>query len=368
MGTEDLFEYSENLGRVVRKGSWEEQSVGTFTKVVEALNAEDAENAFSFMDFFMQEAKVIYLLFSQINPDLESYLITRGMKQGELDGVVAGIHSLIVLPDGSPYEREPLFAKVERLVGRSKEAIERGNWANAQYLFEQGRETLRQQKDRDHDFCYGLIETIVRNHGESAIGDMWDNVIKPLFDWRYADFGLKNQEWDKSLDQLLMVACESMRAHLVGVERTGDFELVEFEDRFVLRFDPCGTGGRVVRGDNVEGTPSRMEAPYNWTVSSEPHPWNHGKKGICHYCTHCIRLMEEMPIDRFGFPLRVVDPPIYPDNDPDNRQKCQWQMFKNPATIPDEYYTRVGRERPANLLEVEWNEERADTSGFLGKG
>jgi hypothetical protein len=59
--------------------------------------------------------------------------------------------------------------------------------------------------------------------------------------------------------------------------------------------------------------------------------------------------MEEFPIDRFGYPVRVIDPPTYPDTNPDPavRQKCQWQMFKDPTKVPEEYYTRVGRTRPS---------------------
>ena len=50
----------------------------------------------------------------------------------------------------------------------------------------------------------------------------------------------------------------------MGPERTGDFELIETVDRFILRFDPSGSGQRTLRGDWIEGTPARMEAPYNW--------------------------------------------------------------------------------------------------------
>ena len=100
----------------------------------------------------------------------------------------------------------------------------------------------------------------------------------------------------------MLVACEAMRGHLVGPERTGDMELIETDDRYILRFDPCGSGGRTIRGDRIEGTPPRTEPPYNWSVSEEPHTWNHGKKGVCHYCTHCVYLMEEIPMDRFGYP------------------------------------------------------------------
>jgi hypothetical protein len=128
-------------------------------------------------------------------------------------------------------------------------------------------------------------------------------------------------------------------------------ELIELEDRYILRFDPCGSGQRTIRGDWIEGTPARMEPPYNWTVTEEPATWTHGEKGVCLYCVHCIVLMEEMPMDRFGYPVRVVDPPLYPDTnkDPMVRQKCQWQMFKDPTTVPEEYYTRVGRTKPAQF-------------------
>lgn len=56
--------------------------------------------------------------------------------------------------------------------------------------------------------------------------------------------------------------------------------------------------------------------------------------------------MEEMPIDRFGYPVRVVDPPVYPDPDPRHPQRCQWQIFKDPTAVPAEYYARVGRRKP----------------------
>jgi len=192
------------------------------------------------------------------------------------------------------------------------------------------------------------MSEIVERLGESSIGPMWDKVLLPLFTWRYEKFDIDKHAWAEGLETLMLVACEAMRGHLVGPERTGDFELIETEDRYILRFDPCGSGGRTIRGDWIEGTPARMEAPYNWSVSQEPHTWNHNTKGVCHYCTHCIRLMEEWPMDRFGYPVRVIDPPTYPDTnrDPDVRQKCQWQMFKDPTKVPEEYYERVGRTRP----------------------
>jgi hypothetical protein len=191
------------------------------------------------------------------------------------------------------------------------------------------------------------MSEIVARLGEAAIGRMWEKVLLPLFAWRYEKFDIDKYPWDDGLEILMLVACEAMRGHLVGPERTGDFELTETDDRYILRFDPCGSGGRMVRGDVIEGTPPRTEPPYEWSVSQEPHTWNHGKTGVCHYCTHCIFLMEEIPIDRFGYPVRVIDPPAQGETEPDGSpKKCQWQMFKDPTAVPEEYYERVGRTKP----------------------
>ena len=210
------------------------------------------------------------------------------------------------------------------------------------------KETWRQAHDRDVDHTYALMSLIKEELGEPAVREMFDRVLLPLFVWRYEKFDIDKHPWDEGLETLMLVACEAMRGHLVGPERTGDFELIEEEDRYILRFDPCGSGGRTIRGDWIEDTPARMEPPYDWTVTEEKHSWNHYTPGVCLYCTHCIILMEEMPIDRFGYPVRVIDPPVYPDTDKDPavRQKCQWQMFKDPTQVPAEYYERVGRTKP----------------------
>jgi hypothetical protein len=363
-----LFIHSDSLGRVVRTGTWEEQSRGTYSKIADAIAGERPDEAAQYVDFFVQEAKVIYSMYTQINPDLRAFLASKGVSDEEVAEVDRAVVDLLVLPDGEPFDRDRMIAEVEEIAGRSKSAIEAEEWTRALDEVDRMREVWRQVKDRDGDHSYGLIDAIVVRLGESTIGEMWDSVIKPLFDWRYSKFDVASQPWGDSLNQLMMVACESMRAHLVGVDRTGDFELVELDDRYVLRFDPCGSGGRIVRGDAIEGTPSRMEAPYNWSVSKEPHTWNHGKQGICHYCTHCIRLMEEMPIEKFGYPLRVVDPPVYPDSDPENRQFCQWQMFKDPTATPVEFYARVGREKPETFGGTGDGSVASGAATFFGAG
>jgi hypothetical protein len=347
--TETRVEFSDLLGRRVRKGNWEDQKVSTYRKIREAVHDGRWDDAARLANYFVDEANVCFTLYRQWIGDLGAFLRENGISQEELDRIDATILEKLALPDGSPFESrrhwDRFLAQVEELVAH----VYREQADAALAKLDEAKETWRQCHDRDVDHTYGLMHEIVERLGESALGPMWDRVLLPLFAWRYEKFDVDKHAWDEALEVLMLVACEAMRGHLVGPGRTGDFELIETEDRFILRFDPCGSGQRTIRGDWIEGTPPRMEPPYGWSVSRERHSWNHFQKGVCHYCTHCIRLMEEMSIDRFGYPVRTVDPPIYPDTerDPAKRQKCQWEMFKDPTQVPEEYYERVGRKKPA---------------------
>jgi hypothetical protein len=345
---ETRLEYFPPLGRRVRLGSWEDQKISTYRKIREAVDEGRWDDAAELANYFVDEAKVCFAIYRQWIPDLNAFLAENGVARDDLDAVNKEIVGKLDLPDGRPWDPfrqwHDFVTQVEELVA----LIHREEAAAALEKLDKAKETWRRGHDRDVDHTYGLMSEIVKRLGEGSIGAMWDKVLLPLFTWRYEKFDIDKNTWEEGLETLMLVACEAMRGHLVGPERTGDFELIETEDRYILRFDPCGSGQRMVRGDWIEGTPPRMEPPYNWSVGQEEHTWNHNTKGVCHYCTHCIRLMEEWPMDRFGYPVRVIDPPTYPDTnrDPAVRQKCQWQMFKDPTKVPEEYYERVGRKRP----------------------
>jgi|BEDMetMinimDraft_2_1075160.scaffolds.fasta_scaffold01826_2 hypothetical protein len=346
-------EYAPSIGRRIRKGPWEDQVISTYQKIKEAVLNNNDQDIVQLAHYFVEEADVIFAIYRQWIPDITSFLQEKGVPIEQIKQKDAEILAKLKLPNGEQYD--PFFlwhtfkTQVEEFIIL---ALKRDQQAALNKL-DEFTETWRLIQDRDVDHVYGLIEEVKRNLGESAIGEMWDRVLLPLFIWRYEKFDISKQPWSTALPVLLGVAIEAMRGHLCGLDRKGEMELIELEDRYILRFNPCGSGGRTVRGDTIEGTPPRMEPPYNWTVSEEPHSWNHFEKGICHYCTHCIRLMEEYPIDRFGYPLRVVDPPKYPDKDPSNPQKCQWTMFKDPTKVPEEFYARVGRKKEGKFGSAE---------------
>jgi hypothetical protein len=349
--TETTIAFTELLGRRARLGPWEDQKVSTYRKIIDALDGARWDEAARLGSYFVDEANVCFTLYRQWIGDLNGYLREKGVDETIVQARNDQAVAVAALPDGSPWHPRKHWDRFLSQVQDFTAATYREQPEEGKQRLEVMKETWRQCHDRDVDHTYALMSLIKEQLGEAAIRDMYDRVLLPLFVWRYEKFDVDKHPWDESLEILMLVACEAMRGHLVGPERTGDMELIELEDRFVLRFDPCGSGGRTLRGDPIEGTPPRMQPPYDWTVTEEKHSWNHYTPGVCLYCAHCIILMEEMPMDRFGYPVRVIDPPLY---DADRTAvgeapKCQWQMFKDPTQVPAEYYERVGRTKPASF-------------------
>ncbi len=346
--SETTIEFSEVLGRRVRLGSWEDQKISTYRKIAEAIGEGNWDFAADLADYFTDEAQVCFSLYRQWISDLRGFLRDSGSSATEVDDIDADVVSKLTLPDGrewNPHRHWDDYRSQQRTL---LAAIHRQQLDQALEALAIMKETWRQTHDRDVDHTYGLMSAIQERYGAQGIADMYQRILVPLFAWRYQKFDIDRHPWDEGLETLLLVSCEAMRGHLAGPERTGDFELIEDDEKFMLRFDPCGSGQRTLRGDWTEDTPARMQAPYNWAASTEEASWNHYTKGVCLYCAHCIVLMEEIPIDRFGYPVRVIDPPVYPDTDrdPDRRQKCRWTMYKDPTAAPEEVYTRVGRTKP----------------------
>lgn len=347
----DTMGFSDILQRRVRLGSWQDQKVSTYQRILEKLEAGDWANASELASYFVDEAAVCWKLYRQWLSDLEGFLRDEGTSEEDLSAIRERLVELTVLPDGSVFDSFALWDRFNAQIADVVAATEAHDASTARRIMDEAKEVWRQTHDRDVDMTYYYMSETARRFGDDAIPRMYERVLVPLFAWRYEKFDIDKHPWDEGLETLLYVSCEAMRGHLSGPERNGDFELEELADRFVLKFDACGSGGRTLRGDWIENTPARMEAPYNFRVSEEERDWNHFQKGVCLYCAHCIILMEHMPMDRFGYPVRVVEPPIYPDTnkDPAVRQKCQWTMYKDPTTAPEEVYTRSGRTKPAEF-------------------
>lgn len=191
------------------------------------------------------------------------------------------------------------------------------------------------------DWCWALLTQIRDTYGEDRFGAAMRETMEDWIAVRYKDLV------DMSPEELLQLTVEGLRGEFFGAELLGDVEVTEEADRYVLAFDPCGTGGRMRRGVPQLGTPPRTEMPYNFGVSQTAQPWSWNEKGVCLYCTHCADINELLPLDRIGRPMRVTEHPRNPQD------KCRWFIYKKPELIPHEVYERFGRIRPHHFMPLE---------------
>ncbi|MDO8567546.1 MAG: hypothetical protein Q7R57_02390 [Dehalococcoidales bacterium] len=131
------------------------------------------------------------------------------------------------------------------------------------------------------------------------------------------------KEWIDSkptaLDTLRM-STDSQRGHHASLS------VKEEADRYVVTYNPCGTGGRMWRQRNLP-------------TSKKPYPWTWSRTGVPMYCSHCCIKWEIVPTELRGFPLRINLRGERPE-DP-----CVHLFYKTPEAIPEEYFTRIGKKK-----------------------
>lgn len=139
------------------------------------------------------------------------------------------------------------------------------------------------------------------------------------------------------LEEFVQWMAEIFRAHGSGPEGLGDIVVRDEGDKYVIETDPCGSGGLMRRGDAYQGP--RTAEPFNCLAVKNAYPWTWGKTNVAAYCCHCA-LWEILSIERFGYPIFVTN---YPD---DPWEPCQYIFYKDPDTIPGEYFTRLSKSKP----------------------
>jgi len=185
------------------------------------------------------------------------------------------------------------------------------------------------------DWVWGLLTEIARRDGEDAMYDMLRSSLSS---------SMMERTWKGFLrltvEQRVQLTAEVMRSHRCGPELDGTVDVLDEEDRYVIRMDPCGSGGRMRRGDPEADTPSRLGPPYHYGVTAEAHEWSFGKEGVPYYCTHCA-VNEILSMDWGGHPLWVTE------YNPDASKPCAWAFYKSAEDIPVRYYERAGKTKPA---------------------
>lgn len=329
------------LGRPIRAEDWEGLATGTYRRLVASIDQGAFETP-ELMHYFCTEARIIFDIYTQWRHDTLRYLSDKGLSVSELAHESARIHALAIA--GRPAiigDRDRAWDEVARLTDSVAETKDR---ALARTDLDAMKDTWRHLHDSEVDFISGLFDVVIRQFGEAALGDMYENwVIGDWFAKRYKRFDVSHFDWDNAFPLIVYLTFESMHGHLAGPGRLGDITFESFDDRVVFTFAPCGSGGRTVVGEPLDGTPPRMEPPYRFKVLEEKHDFAWNTAGVCTYCAHCCILTEKMPIEAFGYPVRVVDPPLYPNN---GDAVCRWTVYRVPEAVPESVYSRLGYRKP----------------------
>jgi hypothetical protein len=286
----------EPLGRDVRTGTLAEQAEPTPDRIERALADGRGADAAALARHLVVEAQEIHDLYADWAARLPA---------------IAGVAA----PDLAPFEAgwQAFVAACDRFADEPDLDALLARWHDA------------------HDLGLALVADLVDAAcdalGEERLGEIWAGLQREGTEFYRATYG-PDQPWAASAERLLQVAVEGMHGHLGGPRRRGEVQVAEHEDRVSLTFAPCGSGGRVL----AAGRHGVVEGVHDFAWSTP---------GVCRYCVHCCVLQQLTPIDDFGYPARVIDPPTRP-GDP-----CTWTVYRDPSLVPDEAYTRVGRTRHA---------------------
>ncbi len=211
------------------------------------------------------------------------------------------------------------------------DAMDRGDLAEAKRIAEYARLEWQIVHDMYVNWSWSFFTYIADTYGEAELEKAFRSILGSYYKSRY------DKVMASSVETQLQLTVEGLRGHLMGPGRQGEIAITEEADRYVLKLDPCGSGGvarqRVERGNEAN--------PELFGFSKEAHSWTWGKPHVCYYCGHCTMVNEILAIENYGHPMRVTE---YPEKAED---ACTWYIYKDPAKIPAEYYERVGKTAPA---------------------
>jgi hypothetical protein len=305
-------------GRAVRGGSWREQAVPTLDLIEAALAEGRGEDAAELGRHLVVEAQEIHELYTDWSRALPEILAREGVSPE----LLAECSERLVRLTGAA-DPATDWDRFVALVGRFADGCAESS-GHAERLCE-AVEAWREAHDRHRDLVAGWIDVAVRRLGEERLGDLWRELMADGIE-AYRRYDPSRTPWAESFPFVVQTAIEGMHGHLGGPLGRGEVAVEEHDDRVELEFAPCGSGGR-------------LRAAERFGVTEKTHDWAWNEKGVCHYCVHCCVLMQLEPIERFGFPVRVVDPPVR------SGERCRWTVYRDAAAVPEAAYQRVGREK-----------------------
>jgi hypothetical protein len=194
----------------------------------EAILAGRNEEAVTVINYFLREMQIMHGILTTWIQDITRFIIEKsGATPGMDVAGAAGISRVLLTVELGIAPRD-----------RCLEAIAKGDQQAAiQWL-----DRMRLEFKNPHEVLvpWGSRFTILlcRNMGE-------DSVLETILHTHQSIWGDRYAAWDQMTPwEKVALTVEGMRGgHFSGARRRGDVQVAEEEDRFVISFDPCGSGG-----------------------------------------------------------------------------------------------------------------------------
>lgn len=313
-------EYNDKLGRVIRMDDIDTIGRSTYAMLEDAFVAGRAEEALALSGYYLRELRIMHDILMTWAQDIIRFMIARDA--GAAQSTAQALSSAICK---AWRDFDLGVAPLRQL----QAAIRAGDSARASAALER----LWLEFKIPHDVLVAWINEMLNYLSKTTEQHVLDSILEThqsIWGDRYATWD-QMTPWEK-----VALTVEGMRGHLSGASRKGDVIVREEEDRFVIAFDPCGTGGVLRRGDPETGRPAyRTDG-----VNREPHDWTWGKVGVHWYCSHCAIAMEWLPGRRRGHPLRPLDHTL------DHQAPCVWYVYKDESQTRAYHYPRTGLVKP----------------------
>jgi hypothetical protein len=214
---------------------------------------------------------------------------------------------------------EELREMERRTLDVVQEAIEQGDKQKAKDLVQRMYKEFNHLHDGYMFWATGLLTYIYQNYGIESVekAERFAHTIegKTVF---------KPPE-ETDVRSLVTHLASSLRGHLQPLT------IEEDDEKIVLTMKPCGSGERIIELGGYEAGLAKVE---------EPHRITWGIKDFPIYCVHCP-IMETLAFEATG-DLQ----PVHLVNETKKHGFCHFAYYKDPANIPEEYYRRLGKEKP----------------------
>jgi hypothetical protein len=205
---------------------------------------------------------------------------------------------------------------------QAKAAILAGDTERAIELIDVAVRRWRSLQDYSINWVTSLLSFIAREQGEEAVERalraFGEEFVRPR----------RGEGWDD-----LPAEARATAVARAMVANFGECEVDEDEEKIVLSFR-CGTGGRLIDEGRYEGEGS-------YEVLRERHGRTFMRDELPVYCAHCSVNNEMQAVEWGGAPTTVEHPPTGPGG------RCVHHVYKDPASMPDDVYLRIGKRPPA---------------------